>query len=120
MLGYKLFASGLNTLNVASIVQDVGTAISAAGTDQSGATTLTNTLNGLGTVAAGAGVVLFGGSAGDCQIVYNGGANAVKVYPPSGAKINGLPTNTAHTLATNTACEYWFLSATQFVGVLSA
>ena len=120
MLGYKLFASGLNTLSVGAIVQDVGTAISAAGTTQGTATALTNTLNGIGTVAAGTGVVLYAGSAGDCQIVYNGGANPVRVYPPSGAKINGLPTDGAHVLATNTACEFWFLSATQVIGVLSA
>ena len=120
MLGFKLFASGLNGLSVSAIVQDVGTAISASGTTQGTATQLTNALNGIGTVAAGAGVVLYAGSTGDCQLVYNGGANAVKVYPPSGAKINGLSTNTPHILATNTACEYWFLSTTQVVGVLSA
>lgn len=120
MLGFKLFASGLNPLSVGAICNDVGTAISAAGTAQGTATALTNALNGIGTVASGAGVVLYAGSAGDCQLVYNGGANAVKVYPPSGAKINGLATDAPHLLATNTACEYWFLSATQVVGVLSA
>jgi hypothetical protein len=120
MLGYKLFQAGIETLGVATIVQDVGTAISAAGTTQGTATTLTNTLNGISTVASGAGVVLWTGTAGDCQIVYNGGANAVKVYPPSGAKINGLATNAPHTLGTFTVCEYWFLSTTQVVGVLSA
>lgn len=120
MLGYKLFGSGLNTLSVGAIVQDVGTAISAAGTTQGTATALTNTLNGVSTVAAGSGVVLYAGSAGDCQLVYNGGANPVKVYPPSGAQINGLAANTPHILSTNTACEYWFLSSTQVFGVLSA
>ena len=120
MLGYKLFQAGFDALTLTAAVQDVGTAIVAAGTTQGTATTLTNTLNGLGTVASGAGVVLWAGSAGDSQIVYNGGANAVKVYPPSGAKINGLATNAPHVLATSTTCEYWFLSATQVVGVLSA
>ena len=120
MLGWKLFGSGLNTLQVASMCQDVGTAISAAGTTQGTATALTNILNGITTAAAGSGVVLYAGSAGDCQLVYNGGASAVNVYPPSGAKINGLATNAPHLLATNTTCEYWFLSATQLIGVLSA
>ena len=120
MLGYKLFASGVDTLGVSALVQDVGTSISAAGTTQGTATALTNALNGVSTVASGAGVVLYAGSAGDCQLVYNGGANPVNVYPPVGAKINGMPTNTPHSLGTNTACEYWFLSATQLVGVLSA
>ena len=120
MLGYKVFAAGLNSTAVAAIVLDVGTGLSAAGTTQGTATALTNALNGITTAAAGSGVVLYAGSAGDCQIVYNGGANAVRVYPPSGARINGLATDAAHLLATNTACEYWFLSATQVVGVLSA
>lgn len=120
MLGYKLFGSGLNSLSVGAIVQDVGTAISAAGTTQGTATALTNTLNGLGTVAAGTGVVLYAGSAGDCQLVYNGGANPVNVYPPSGARINQMATDVPHLLPINTAAEYWFLSTTQVVGVLSA
>ena len=120
MLGHKLFGSGLTDLAVSAMCNDVGTAISAAGTTQGTATALTNILNGLGTVASGAGVVLYAGSQGDCQLVYNGGANAVKVYPPSGARINAMVTNTAHILATSTACEYWFLSSTQVVGVLSA
>ena len=120
MLGFKVFAAGLNPTAVASIVMDVGAGLSAAGTTQGTATALTNTLNGITTAGAGSGVILYAGSDGDCQIVYNGGANPVNVYPPSGAKINGLATNASHLLATNTACEYWFLSATQVVGVLSA
>ena len=120
MLGYKLFQAGFETLALTAAVQDVGTAISAAGTTQGTATTLTNALNGISTVAAGAGVVLWTGTAGDCQLVYNGGANAVKVYPPSGAKINGLATDVPHVLSPTTVCEYWFLSTTQVVGVLSA
>lgn len=120
MLGYKLFGSGgFSNLTIAAI-NDVGTGITAAGTDQAGATELTNFLNGLSTVAAASGVRLYACSTGDWQLVYNGGANAVKVYPPSGARINGLASNAPHTLATNTVCVYFFLSATQVVGVLSA
>ena len=120
MLAWKLFGSGLDSLKVASIGQDVATGIVAAGTTQGTATALTNTLNGLGTVASSTGVILYAGSAGDCQIVYNGGTNSVKVYPPVGANINQLAVNTPHTLPINTACEYWFLSSTQLIGVLSA
>ena len=105
---------------VASICQDVTSGIVAAGTTQGTATALTSTLNGLGTVAAGSGVVLYAGSAGDCQIVYNAGLNPVNVYPPTGAKINQIAANSPHVLPINTACEYWFLSSTQLIGVLSA
>ncbi len=120
MLGFKLFGSGLTTLAVASICQDVTAGIVAAGTTQGTATALTASLNGVGTVAAGSGVVLYAGSPGDCQIVYNGGLSPVNVYPPSGLKINQLAVNVPHVLAINTACEYWFLSSTQVIGVLSA
>ena len=87
--------------------QDVGRGISAAGTTQGTATLLINGVNFLGTVAASSGVILQTSGVGTSQIVYNGGANAVSVYPPVGFKINGLATNSAHVLGTNTTCEYW-------------
>ena len=100
--------------------QDAKTSITAAGTTQSDATLLTAGINMLGTVAADSGVVLAIAQSGAVQGVYNGGANAVKVYPPVGAQINGLGTNNAHILATNTACVYWTFSETQLIGFLSA
>lgn len=120
MLGFKLFGSGLSDLAVSAIGNDVNAGVSAAGTDQSGATELSNCLNSVTTVAASSGVRLYAGTAGDWQLVYNAGANPLKVYPPTSAKINGIATNGAHTLMQNTACVYFFLSTTQVVGVLSA
>lgn len=120
MLGHKLFASGLNPLAVSAIGNDVNAGVSAAGTTQGTATELTNCLNGLTTVAASSGVRLYAGSAGDWQLVYNGGANPVNVYPPTDARINGIAVNSPHVMGTSTACVYFFLSATQVVGVLSA
>ena len=100
--------------------QDVGVSISAAGTTQAGATLLFNGLCWITTAASGSGVVLFPGNPGTAQTVYNGGANAVKVYPPTGAQINGLGTNNAMTLAVSTSCHFWSLNATQVIGILSA
>lgn len=100
--------------------QDVGNGIVAAGTTQATATELIFGINMIGTVAAGSGVALFDSVTGASQTVYNGGANAVNVYPPLGRKINGLSTNASHVLATNTACTYWFTSSTQVIGLLSA
>ena len=100
--------------------QDVSASISAAGTTQATATLLINGINMIGTAASGSGVRLFEYNPGASQIVYNGGANPVTVYPPSGVKINNLAANAGHILATNTACEYWTVSTTQVVGVLSA
>ena len=101
--------------------QDVLTGISAAGTTQGTATELIAGISMLSTVASGSGVALSpNATPGAFQLVYNGGANAVTVYPPLGAKINSLATNAGHLLAANTACEYWFASTTQVIGVLSA
>jgi hypothetical protein len=121
MIGSKLFGSGLNTLSVLAMVQDVGTSISAAGTTQGTATSLTNATNVLSTVTSGAGCVLLStAGVGDEQLVFNGGANAVKIYPPSGMKINSLPADTAVYLGTNSTCRFTMVTLTQWVAELSA
>lgn len=103
------------------LLDSSGLLVTAAGSTQGTATLLINGMNGVLSAAAGTGVILNANSlTSDCQVVYNGAANAVKVYPPVGSKINGLPTNTAMTLATNSACQFFFLSDTQIIGVLSA
>ena len=103
------------------LLDSSGLLVVAAGTTQATATLLINGMNGILTAAANSGVILNSNSlTSDCQVVYNGGANAVKVYPPVGSKINALPTNTGMILAVNTACVFWFLSDTQIIGVLSA
>ena len=53
-------------------------------------------------------------------MIYNGGANPLKVYPPSGAQINALGTNQPMTLPVRTACEFYCLTTTLWTGVLSA
>lgn len=121
MLGYKVFGSGLPNLAMQAMCKDVATGVSAAGSSQVTATELTSASNTVSTVADGSGVILASqGSAGDSQVVFNGGANPLRIYPPSSAKINSLPTNGAMILATNTGCVFHCMSTTQWVGVLSA
>ena len=101
--------------------QDVITGITAAGTTQATATELIAGINMIGTAASGTGVALSpNATPGAFQLVYNGGANPVKVYPPSGGKINSLSTDAGMVLPTNTSCEFWFASTTQIIGNLSA
>ena len=119
MLAYKLFPSGLNTLTVAAMT-DVATGLTASGTDQSGAYECTHAKNSFTTVAAGAGAKLdSSAAAGDDQMIYNGGANPLTVYPPSGAQINALGSNQPMTLPIRTACMYSCLSTTLWTGILS-
>lgn len=119
MLAYKLFGSGLGTLTVASMT-DAATALSAAGTTQGTATEVTTSTAAFSTVASGAGAVLDNEAVGgDAQLVYNGGANALSVYPPSGAQINALGLNNAMLLPVKTACDFRCLSSTAWTGILS-
>ena len=121
MLGWKVFAAGLPAPQMAAICKDTATAVSAAGTTQATATELTASDNEITTVGAGAGVVLSSKlAAGDEQTVFNAGVNPLKVYPPSGFKINSLPSNAAMTLATNTGCLFKCISTTRVFGVMSA
>ena len=119
MLAYKLFGSGLNTLTIASIT-DVANGLTATGTNQGTAYEVTSAKNAFSTVASGTGAVLDSDAvAGDTQMIYNGGANALTVYPPSGSQINALGANAGMLLPTNTACEFYCLSTTLWTGILS-
>ena len=121
MLGYKVFGAGVPGLAVQAICQDAATGLTAAGTTQGTALQLVNAVNGVATVAANTGVVLFAtATAGDTQAIFNGGANTLSVYPQSGAKINGLATNQKMFLPVNTGVILHCLSSTQWFAVLSA
>ena len=121
MLGYKVFGAGASGPLGAAICKDTESGISAAGTTQATATELTAADSEITTVAAGTGVVLNASlAAGDSQSVFNAGANAVRVYPPSGFRINALSTNAAMLLARNTGVIFKCVSSTRVFGVLSA
>lgn len=96
--------------------QSSSTAVSAAGTTQGTATALTNTINNVTSVAASSGVILPTVSpAGVRIVVRNVGANALNVYPHSGAQINSLGTNAAFSLAVNGTIEFIAVTTTQWV-----
>ena len=120
MIGSKVFSAGLPIPLMECMCKDVAS-VSAAGTTQGTATELTAADSEITTAAAGSGVILHSTlSTGDQQTVFNAGANAVKVYPPTGMKINALATNAAMTLSTNTGCLFKCVSSTRVFGVLSA
>jgi hypothetical protein len=121
MLGHKVLGSGLNSLSVIAIAQDIATGLTATGTNQATAYEVTTAKADFTTVASGTGAILSSkGAAGDDQLILNSGVNVLKVYPPSGAKINALATNAAISLAPNTACWFSCFSTTKWTGVLSA
>lgn len=114
---YALISGAVKKIGVSG----VAAALTAAGTNQATALSITAAVNQFTTVAAGTGAVLNTAQTfGVPQTVYNGGANPLRIYPPSGGKINQLTTNAAMLLAINTACSFWRATSTQWIGALSA
>lgn len=120
MLAYKLFGAGLATLAVEAM-KDVATGLSASGTASTDAYEITFAKNAFTTVASGAGAILDSDAApGDSQLIYNGGANTLRVYPhASTARINNLALNAPALIPPATSAEFFMLSATLWTGVLS-
>lgn len=118
-LGHKVFGAGLSGLAVAALCNDAATGLTATGTNQATAYSMTAADNEFTTVDSGTGAVLYAGSAGDEQTVFNAGSNPLTVYPDSGAKINNLPTNQGVLIPTNTGCIFKRLSTTRIMGILS-
>jgi hypothetical protein len=99
----------------------IATGLTAAGTVITDALDLVADVNVIGTCAAGAGVQLPSCELGDSVWVYNGGANACKVYPDSSsAQINQVAAGSAISLATNTAMLLCRITTTRWIAVLSA
>lgn len=86
--------------------------LTATGTTQGTALALTSDINGVTTTASGSGVIL--SSSQREVVVANAGANALSVYPPSGAQINALGTNNPFSVAAGQVGRFFSSSATQW------
>lgn len=105
----------------ADTVSSVATALTAAGTTQTTALSITADANFVSTVGASSGVILYNGMIGDSVFVVNdGGANPLTVYPPVGSKFNSLSTNTGFSLAANTPVWCIKITSTRWFAILSA
>jgi len=98
----------------------VNGAVTAAGTTQGGATAITADAAVVTTATTGQGVILYNGVIGDEQEVFNNTTADIRVYPPTGGKVNQLATNAGFVLAPYTSVRVKKMSATQWVGYLSA
>jgi hypothetical protein len=100
------------------IDQSTAAALTAAGTNRATGLALTKSINFLGTVASGTGVVLPAASTvgvGGCVIVFNGGANAAKVYAAGSDTIDGTAGSTGVTLTNALRCAYFVSAAGTFI-----
>lgn len=119
-LATNLMGGGLSHGQASAIVgKAVLAAGVAAGTTQGTALALTADVVFMSTVAASSGVICPAVVHGTITI-YNGGANALTIYPPVGNKINATAINGGITLAQNTSITLTYVSATQMLGNLSA
>lgn len=89
-------------------VANVAPAITALGSTQGTAFVLVAETNLVTSAAAATGVLLpSGNDLGDEVSVVNAqGTNALLVYPPTGATINGLAANAGYTLAVNKGAAF--------------
>jgi hypothetical protein len=94
--------------------KSIATGLSGAGTNQAGATAITKTLSEFTTVGASSGGRLPVPEPGEIFIVANKGANALAVYPPTGAAIDSLAANASISVAAGTRKLFFAFTATQY------
>ena len=90
----RLLGSGLSPLAATNICGDVADTLTATGTTNTDALALSSIINRVTTTALNTGARLFLPEAGSMVVVINSGANALLVYPGTGAQINALTAST--------------------------
>lgn len=120
-LAKNMMQGGMSAGGAKAINGSLATGLVAAGTTITDALDLSADTNIIATCASGAGVQVFSAEIGDSQEIYNGGANACKVYPDStSAQFNSLGNGNSFLLATNTMCYVRKTTSTRWVVNLSA
>jgi hypothetical protein len=111
--GYQFLLDLLNNSTSSLAQKSVKLGLVATGANQATALQLAAQWNEVDTTPAGSGVLLASYQSGQSQVVFNGGANALNVYPPPGAQINALGANQPYSLASGAKLSFDFFSATQ-------
>lgn len=101
-IAQRMAISGLSAGQIAAILGTVANTLTATGTTQATALALAADINRFTTVAASSGCIIPALNPGDEMVVFNGGANALSLYPPVGGAINAVATNGAYSVATAT------------------
>lgn len=120
-LAQNIMKGGFSAGQAKAVNGNIATGLVAAGTTITDALALKADSNVIGTCAAGAGVKFPTCELGDSVEIYNGGANACKVYPDSSSNtINQLSAGASFNLAVNTMCYARKVSSTLWIVNLSA
>ena len=112
----RVMAAGNAASSAVQICGDVADTLTAAGTTNADALQLSAIINRVTTTALNAGLRLMLPEAGSQVMVINSGANALLVYPGTGAAINALTVTTAgfsiaaggRSLFVGTSSANWF------------
>lgn len=117
-LALDIMKGGFSSGAAKSIQGQVNSAVAAAGTAQGSATALTASTN---IIASGTGGVIVPAAEVNDEIdICNITSAGVTVYPDSGSRFNGLPTNQGFVLAANTSVKLKRFTSTRWLGNLSA
>ncbi len=117
----NIMGSGAAGQLARSIVGGVTSGLTATGTTQADALLISTTNTQYSTVASGTGAILPSvANQGDTYRVFNNGANALLVYPPTGGAINNGATNAGFSVAANKSAQFVMLTSTLWGAILSA
>ena len=119
-LAKQIMGGGISFGAAKAINGSVATGLTATGTTQGTGLALNAAVNVFSTVAASTGAVLCSCEVSDQQMVYNGGASTLTIYPDSGSTINQLSANSGVSLAANTAMLCKRITSTRWIAMLSA
>jgi len=112
-------ASSLPGQVAQNIVGSVTSALTATGTNLATSLTLPSAVNQITTTAASTGVSLQAGELPGTDVwVYNGGANALLVYTPTGETVNAAAASLS--VAAGKGAIFKKISNTAWMGVLTA
>lgn len=104
-----------------AIIGGVAVGLAATGSTAADALLITASNSQYTTVGSGTGAILPSYmQPGDYCRVFNNGANALLVYPITGAAINNGSANAGFSVAANKSAQFFMLSPTLFGATLSA
>jgi hypothetical protein len=103
----RLTAAGIAAPAAKAIQGTAANNLTATGSTQATALPLPADACKFTTVAASTGAIIPPSNAGDSGVVFNGGANALLLYPPTGGTINGLSANAGYSIAAATPYVDW-------------
>lgn len=117
----RLMGIGFSAGQAVNACGDVADSLTAAGTSNTDALGLSAVINRVTTTAVSTGVRLMAPEAGSMVVVINSGANALLVYPSTGAQINALTATTGgFSVAAGGRALFVGTSSANWFAVLSA